>query len=307
MNTQYIGIDGGGTKTALVAANEDGAVIKEAQTTGSSWREHGIAEVAALIAEAVSGMGCRNIGGIAAGMPCYGESADGDAALRTELENVFPGIPLYLTNDVEVGWAGAFALKPGVHLVSGTGSIAYGVDSKGTGVRCGGWDNLYSDEGSAYWIARKGMELFSKQSDGRLPEGPLLQIIRNELSLSRDIDFIDYIHKHHAQSRKERAAFQVLVAKAARAGDRAAAEIYADAAAELCLMAEAIRRKLDLPPDGWHVSYSGGVFETRELILDPLKELIENAGGKLCKPLHPPVIGALLIALKHFSSGVTKN
>ena len=300
MSKHFIGIDGGGTKTALVAARRDGEVIAETQTMGSSWREHGFEKVAMTIAEAVRGMDCGEIGGIAAGMPCHGESAEGDAALLDELNRAFPGIPFYLTNDVEVGWAGAFALQPGVHLVAGTGSIAYGMDCNGQRVRCGGWDDFYSDEGSAYWIARRGMELFTKQSDGRAQKGPLLDIVREEFALSCDIDFIDYIQKHHASDRKARAAFQMLVAKAAHAGDMAARGLYSDAAAELCLMAVTVKRQLEMPDSGWLVSYSGGVFETRELILSPLKELIESAGGTLRKPKHTPAIGALLLALDKF-------
>ena len=297
----YIGIDGGGTKTALIASAKDKTIIAEAQTTGSSWREHGAQKVAELIAEAVDKLNCGTIGGIAMGMPCYGESAEGDAALEFELKKAFPGIPLYITNDVEVGWAGSFSLRPGIHLVGGTGSIAYGVDKHGTSVRCGGWDDFFSDEGSAFWIARKGMELFSKQSDGRLPESHLLSIVREEFSLTRDIDFIDYLLENYGVDRKGRAAFQLIVKKAALAGDNEARQLYDEAAEEFFLMANAIRQKLDMPSTGWQVSYWGGVFKVGDLLLKPLRKLVEDAGGILKEPDNSPVIGALLLAIDKFS------
>jgi N-acetylglucosamine kinase-like BadF-type ATPase len=301
MEKFYIGIDGGGTKTALLAGRGDGEAAASAQTSGSSWREHGVERVAAMLAKAVEGLGCGPIGGIAAGMPCYGESASGDAALSAALEGAFPGIPLYLTNDVEVGWAGAFSLRPGVHLVSGTGSIAYGEDGKGARARCGGWDEFFSDEGSAYWIARKGMGLFAKQSDGRAPAGPLLALIREELGLANDIEFIDVVHGRFAGTREKRASFQLLLEKAALLGDGAVRAIYADAAAELCLMAQTIRKLLCLPSEGWRTSYSGGVFKAGALVLDPLAAGIAAAGGALAKPQRSPVEGALLMAIDRFA------
>ena len=297
----YIGIDGGATKTALVASGADRKIIAEIETSGSSWREIGFENVAGLIADTINKLGCDSICGIAAGMPYYGESTEGDLVLVNELKKALPGIPLYITNDVEVGWAGAFSLKPGIHQVAGTGSIAYGVDSHGTSVRCGGWDYFYSDEGSAYWIARRGMELFSKQSDGRLPDGPLLHIVREEYNLKNDIDFIDYLIKHYGTDRKGRAAFQLMVKKAALEGDYDACNIYIDAAEELFLMANSVRLQLDLPASGWKVSYSGGVFKSGELILDPLRTLVEASGGILCEPENSPVVGALLLAIDKFS------
>ncbi|MFR7490817.1 MAG: BadF/BadG/BcrA/BcrD ATPase family protein [[Ruminococcus] torques] len=52
--------------------------------------------------------------------------------------------------------------------MAGTGSIAYGQNKFGTEARAGGWDDGFSDEGSCYWLGKKALELFSKESDGRV-------------------------------------------------------------------------------------------------------------------------------------------
>ena len=70
------------------------------------------------------------------------------------------------------GWAGALAGEDGINIVAGTGSIAYG-EYRGRSARAGGWGELFSDEGSAYWLAREGLRLFSRMSDGRAPRGAL--------------------------------------------------------------------------------------------------------------------------------------
>jgi len=302
MEKIFVGIDGGGTKTALAAGRADGVVAARARIGSASWRERGVDGVAAMLAEAVKSLGIGPVGGVAAGLPCFGESSQGDIALRAALESAFSGIPVYLTNDVEAGWAGAFALEPGVHLVSGTGSIAYGRDGEGNCARCGGWDEFFSDEGSSYWLARRGMELFSKQSDGRVEAGPLLELIRAEFSLSRDADFIDLFQARFRGSREAAASFQPWLEKAARLGDNAARALYAEAAAELCLMARAIQNRLRLPEEGFRVSYTGGTFKAGELILEPLSEGIAALGGMLTTPARPPEEGALLMAIDKFAN-----
>ncbi len=57
-------------------------------------------------------------------------------------------------NDMVCGWAGSLACADGINVVAGTGSICYG-EYQGRSARCGGWGELFSDEGSAYWIARQ--------------------------------------------------------------------------------------------------------------------------------------------------------
>ena len=244
----YIGIDGGGTKTAICAASVNEPLPRYSETFGTSWREYGIAEVALRLKLAVVELmeiDYAKIAGIAMGLPCYGESAEGDINLEKAVRKAFSPKPVYITNDVEVGWAGSLALAPGINIVAGTGSIAYGKDAHGNGLRCGGWSDFFGDEGSCYWIGRKVMEYFSKQADGRMPKDELYSIVFQELGLENDIDFIDIIHDKYLGLRKRVASLQFLAEKAALAGSASAKAIYAEAVNELCLLAMALRRHLD--------------------------------------------------------------
>ena len=45
----YVGVDGGGTKTAICAASADSLEILSEITTGASWREHGVDHVVNMI------------------------------------------------------------------------------------------------------------------------------------------------------------------------------------------------------------------------------------------------------------------
>jgi N-acetylglucosamine kinase-like BadF-type ATPase len=300
----YIGIDGGGTKTAFCAASLDNSLLRYGSTAGSSWREHGVWKVAQNLKEAVNslmGEDYDHVAGIAMGLPCHGESAEGDIALERAIRGVFTGIPLYFTNDVEVGWAGSMALGPGINIVAGTGSIAFGKDIHGKTARSGGWSEFFGDEGSCYWVGRKVMELFSKQSDGRAPRDALYTTVRRELALKDDIDFIDLIHTEYVEYREQVASLQFLAEKAALAGSQSARAIYEEAVRELLLLVSAVRGQLDFPEKKYNVSYSGGLFKAGELVLPQFSRGIEQEGGKLAVPCFGPVEGAVLLAFQQFA------
>ena len=115
-------------------------------------------------------------------------------------------------NDMVCGWAGALAGADGINIVSGTGSIAYG-EFAGRNARAGGWGELFSDEGSSYWLAREGLRLFSRMSDGRSPRGSLYEYVRRHFSLASDLDLCAAIYgKAIGAAQPVRAALQ--------AGDR---------------------------------------------------------------------------------------
>jgi N-acetylglucosamine kinase-like BadF-type ATPase len=59
-----------------------------------------------------------------------------------------------IVGDMEIALEAAFGTRPGVIVIAGTGSIAYGRDFQGRTARAGGWGFAISDEGSAHWIGR---------------------------------------------------------------------------------------------------------------------------------------------------------
>ena len=300
----YIGIDGGGSKTAVCAASIDSGSLRYANIAGSSWREHGTRKVARDLKAAVQSLvehDYNRIAGIAMGLPCHGESLNGDLALEKEIHKAFGGIPIYFTNDVEVAWAGSMALEPGINIVAGTGSIAFGKDVYGQTARSGGWSEFFGDEGSCYWIGRKVMEIFSKQSDGRLPKDALYEIVRSELNIIDDLRFIDIMYNEYTPSRVKVASLQLLAAKAALAGSSSAKTLYKEAVRELSLLIVAVRNQLNFPCEVWNVSYSGGLFKTGQLVLPQLLSEVEGEGGKVLAPRFTPVEGAVLLAFQHFN------
>ena len=184
--------------------------------------------------------------------------------------------------------------------MAGTGSIGYG-ERAGRSARAGGWGELFSDEGSAYWIAIRGLNTFSRMADGRMPRGPLHAIFEREFRLTDDLELCAYLSGGEGPTRDRIASFCPLVAKAADAGDEQARAIFEDAGRELAAIAGSIRTALGyVTGERVPLSYSGGVFETGDRVLAPFRRsLLEQSGDfDLRKPLLPPGAGAALYAAR---------
>lgn len=305
----YIGIDGGGTKTEYLMTDETGQIAAHILTDGSSYKDIGVDNVISKIMhnidrllEADSRLSMDKIRGIVMGLPCHGESRKDDALLLEGLRAKLINIPFYLTNDVEVGWAGSLALQPGINIVAGTGSIAFGRNDKNESARSGGWSTFFGDEGSCYWLGRRTMELFAKQEDGRVKKGELYHILKNELSIHDFLDFIDKMETEYAPSRSRVASLQKILLMAAKAGDTSAINLYKETADELFMMIYSLAYRLGLIGSGFPVSYSGGLFHASEFVIPHLKDKVDSIGGRLVKPRYTPVQGAVLLAVHMFSN-----
>ena len=302
----YLGVDGGGSKTAFLLIDESGKVLA-AHTEGPAYYlEIGREELRVML-----GRGIRatlELGGIAAsildfaffGLPAYGEDSRLLPVLDAIASPVLRAERYRCGNDMVCGWAGALACEDGINVVCGTGSIAYG-EYCGRAARAGGWGELFGDEGSAYWIAREGLALFSRMSDGRVPRGALYDILRRHFSLQDDLDLCAAIYGQSVAQRSQFGALSRLVAQAAAAGDVQAQGLFAQAAEELAQIIHAVRCQLRVPDTvGVPVSYSGGMFRLGELLLTPLQSALAARGMKyrLVKPRLPPEGGAALHAAR---------
>lgn len=300
----FIGIDGGGSKTKFALCDEQGHIRAECVLSGSSYRELGADEVCGLLRQGVGkvceGIGLGSVSGVCFGMPCYGEHGEEDALAARKIEQALAPLPVCFQNDVAAAWAGTLALQSGIIILAGTGSMAWGRDRHGAMKRCGGWSEFFSDEGSGYWLGKKTLELFSKQADGREPKGKLYEIVRTHFALRDDFDVIGRLDAQ-GYSRKSVAALQLLLEKAALAGDESALRLYGEAAHELALMVKALRSGMDLAPNS-PVSYAGGLWGAGALILRPFLEAIKDLDMTPAEPLLTPVDGAILFAAERFDS-----
>jgi N-acetylglucosamine kinase-like BadF-type ATPase len=308
----YLGVDGGGTKTAFAIVSEDGRVLAGTVAGSSYHPEVGLAAVRSVIEEgiravlAAAGVERGALRHAFFGLPTFGEDKHGDEVLANMPSGVLARDRYTVGNDMICSWAGALACADGISVIAGTGSIAYG-EFAGRQARSGGWGEIFGDEGSAYWIAREGLTLFARMSDGRTQRGPLHALVREHYGLDEDIDLAGKINGMTAAERSSMARLSRLVADAADAGDDEARAIYARAARELAEIVVATRGLLGVPADvTLPVSYTGGVFQTRDLVLAPFAAALAGAGRfDLQAPKLEPVIGAALYAARRAGPGLS--
>lgn len=301
----YIGIDGGGTKTAVVIGKNDGVCLNTIEKSGCSHKSIGIEGVVNIISDSIREIinsinaTLDECAGCCIGLPCYGEAPDADAEITERLKTAFPDIPMLIVNDVVVGWAGSLECNEGVHLVAGTGAISYGRSDDGREARANGWSEFFGDEGSCYWVGKQAMSLFSQEADGRRPKGALYEIVKKEFNLKNDLEFIDVVEKDYSPYRHKVASFQIFAKEAALKGDAEAQNLYVQAAEHLADSAYAIIKQLGWENKNVPVSYFGGLFKTGDLILTPLKECLKVINCTMVPPKRTAAEGALLLGIKN--------
>ena len=310
----FLGIDSGGTKTAFVVMDNDGNIkLKLIKGTGHH-AQIGFDGVENLHRETLEeiyntlNITKEQIDYIFMGIPGYGEVKEDNLKLEEILHKVYGSINYKIGNDVETGWAGSLACKPGINVVCGTGAIAIGVDSNFNTARSSGWGPFIGDEGSAYWIGKKGLEVFSKQSDGRYDKTKFYEIFRERLNLEYDFQVIDLVHNKLKLNRTEIAKFSMIVSEIAQTGDRDAIRIFNEVAEEIYLMVKSIIKQLQLKGK-LNMSYVGGVFNAGDLILEPLRKRFEEKNYNI--EIIPPVLeaweGATLYAYQLAGNEITQE
>jgi N-acetylglucosamine kinase-like BadF-type ATPase len=300
----FLGVDGGGTKTAFALVDSQGRILARHEASSAYYLEVGLDGAAAMLAQgcgalfAAAGVTAGDIDFAFFGLPAHGE----DRAVQPQLD----ALPLaalghgrYLCgNDMVCSWAGSLACADGISVIAGTGSMAYG-EFAGRRARAGGWGELFSDEGSAHWIARAGLALFSRMSDGRVSRGPLYLLVRERLALQDDLDLCQVVYGELKGERSKVAALSRLVTEAAAQGDRQAEAIIEAAAAELAALVDAVRGGLGVAAGvGVDVSYTGGLFGADGPLREPFaRALAARANSyRLAAPRLAPVLGAAMYA-----------
>src|SRR5207237_1641869 len=78
---------------------------------------------------------------------------------------------VHVISDAQAALLGALGKRPGVLLLSGTGSIVVGRNARGRWARAGGLGPILGDEGSGFWLGREWLR-------ARVRDGHLLPALR---------------------------------------------------------------------------------------------------------------------------------
>ena len=246
MSTIVIGIDGGGSKTHAIVADETGASLGEAIGPGSAVKpgaEDASADVIAQTArEALEKAGMSNV------IPrviCVGVAGAGREAARQALWQALVArdiaSDIVVHSDFAIALDDAFGDGAGVLLIAGTGSAAFGRSPAGSTARCGGWGPIIGDEGSGTWIGRRALSIVSAASDGRESQTALTGAILTAAEVNEVTELIPWAA---AATRDQIAALAPVVFTVAEGGDLRANALISLAVEELMLHIRALAQQL---------------------------------------------------------------
>ena len=297
----YLGIDGGQSSTTALIAGEDGAVLGKG--TGGPCNHVSSAEAREKFSRAIRA--CVERACAAAGLEYFtvvfeatclgfsGGAKDKDAYSRELIRSR----RFKITHDAEIALAGATAGEPGIIIIGGTGSMAFGRNADGRTARAGGWGYVFGDEGGGFDLTRRALRAALRFEEGWGPPTSLHAFL---LDATGAPDMNDLMHQFYTPkfTRVEIAAMAEMVSRAAGYGDAVALEILRTAAADLCSYVEGVYRQLFSTGERAAIAYIGGVFNSSPLLGEFIKLIADRLGSHAERPRLSPAAGALLEALR---------
>ena len=299
--TQYLlGVDGGQSSTVALIADETGTVrgMGRAGPCNHAAASEGRQKFVSALTECIAAAS-RNAG---LGQPphfasaCLGFSG-GPADKEPLVGQVLTAGHLVVTHDADIALSGATAGEPGIIVIAGTGSIAFGRNGAGRTGRAGGWGYVFGDQGGGFDIVREALQAALRLEEG-WGRATSLRAVLLDATGARDAN--DLLHRFYTPEfpRARIAALAKLVDEAALERDAVAREILAQAGRALADLAAAVRLQIFLPDQTARVSYLGGVFNSPIVRERFLESLALEPANRVTAPVYGPAAGALLEAYR---------
>ena len=295
----FIGIDGGGTKTIGLLADQSGHIIGKAESGASNYHAVGEEQTKQVLSDIVSGLISDANASLESCTCCLGLAGVASSVDRHVIGRICDDIGLpgnrILTHDAQIALVGGAEELSGVIIIAGTGSIVYGIDSEGRDAQAGGWGHLLGDEGSGYDIARRAFQAVARAADGRGDPTLLSSLMLGALEFSQPRNLIPWMH---SVSKDKVAQLAGIVFDAASAGDPVAQGILDEAADELTVAARVVIDKLGFSQP-FNLVLSGGIFSHQPTFVESMRSRLKYIAphARVCLPKNEPAYGAVVLAM----------
>ena len=306
-----VGVDGGGSKTRVIVADELGTQLSEVVGPGSAVRpgqaEHSAEVIATALADALAACEMTHV------IPkvlCVGVAG---AAREPERQAIWQALAgrdiaedVVIHPDYSIALDDAFGDGPGVLLISGTGSAAFGRSPAGVTARCGGWGPVCGDEGSGAWIGRRALSVVTASADGREPETALVGAVLTAAQVNEPQELIAWAA---AATPALFASLAPVVSSVADAGDLRANAILSLAVEELVLHVRTLARSLfGDERAATPVAFTGGMLTRGTTLRKRLEQRLRSAvpGAQLQAGEVNPARGAVRGALRYIGEAVAR-
>lgn len=277
MNKYLVSVDGGGTKTEFCIADTDGRIIRNFFKGPSNHNQLGLEKMYRVLHEGFSEILENHK--IEIESITYAVFAMGGLETEVDYKNVMEevlrlGIPkekIHLCSDGLLPFYGV-GEEPGIVIISGTGSIVFGLDRFKNIIRSGGWGHPYSSLGSGFFIGNELLKRTLLYCDGNYEYSALFQDVLDFLKAD---DFKDLPYKISSiESVAEIASFSKIVTEDILMKNALSLEILDKASGYLSDDVAGVYKRLDFyKEESVDIVLSGGCFKSH-LYRDLLKEKI---------------------------------
>ncbi len=290
-----VGIDAGGTKTVGLLADASGHVLAKARGGGANLHVQGELGAEKVLYDVLETLEPpAPVDALCIGMAGVDRPAEKEIVLGV-LRRLGLRREVRVENDAFIALVAGAPERTGIVVVSGTGSVAYGVDAAGETARSGGWGYLLGDEGSAYWLGHAAVRRGIRAADGRGPATTLGDRVSEKLGLEVPAGLVAWFYdEEHARHRV--AELASLVEAAAAGGDESAQELLDQAAFHLASAARAVAGRLSFP-GAFPLVLSGGAFRACPSLYDRIEERVDLPRARVVRLGVEPARGAVTLAL----------
>ena len=310
-----MGIDGGATKTRVCITDFTGKIVCNGIAGSSNQESVGFEQAVKSLYDAIDNAFSHS--NVSINYQDIHTAVFSVAGIATEehqhrFQNTFthtmPDTQCYFENDIIAAWASGTFCKPGIAIISGTGSNAIGINADGKAWQTGGWGHILSDEGSGYMIGLNGFRMALQYYDGRIEKTCLIEDVFSYLEISHIEQLLELFYQK-TLSNDSVAAFAEYVSNAARSGDLVAKKIFFDAGMEISQLAVAIIKKLNFYHESFPIALRGSVFKSYDLLKESIETVLDIAPHATIisdnKQMLSPVEGAILLASR--AAGIWDN
>jgi glucosamine kinase len=240
---------------------------------------------------------------------CVGVAGAGNDAERQALWQALAGREVaeevVVHPDYSIALDDAFGEGPGILLISGTGSAAFGRGPAGQSARCGGWGPMCGDEGSGAWIGRRALSVVTASADGREPETALVGAVLTAAQVNEPRELIAWANE---ATPAIFATLAPVVSSVADAGDLRANALISLAVEELVLHVRTLSRTLfGDERAATPVALTGGMLTKGTTLRKRLEQRLRSAvpGAQLHVGEVIPARGAVRGALRYLGETVS--
>ena len=295
-----LGIDVGGSKTVCLLADAAGRILAEGRGDGANLQsvgELGLEKVLYSVMEETLGRT-----GMTPSVICLGiagvDRPEDEEVVRSVMSRIGYRARVLVVNDALIALEAGVGDSPGIVIVSGTGSIAYGRNARGEASRAGGWGYVLGDEGSGYWIGRLALRAVVRDADGRGRRTSLTPRLLEHFGVRHAAELIHKVY-HDEFPPRSIAGVARYVQHARDEGDIVAAGILNRAADELAAAAAAVMTRLELTDTPFAFVLSGGAFHAIPWLRDQLQLLLPALGTRSTVLVlkDEPALGAVRLAV----------